>query len=152
MYISVLFESRQRVDVQQVQALALKRARLCLGLSCSACLMMVMLSGGREKCRRCQSSEPSGLPRQCPVEDLGTETCIPLPRWPGLSKKSAFDSSSVSLLFIPPILSLVFGSLTGFSWPAEAMGSCWSCLYRDPIRDNHLTKFKVTHQTSISNC
>ncbi|XP_054641145.1 fibroblast growth factor receptor substrate 2 [Dunckerocampus dactyliophorus] len=23
------------------------------------------------------------------------------------------------------------------------MGSCWSCLYRDPIRDNHLTKFKV---------
>lgn len=41
------------------------------------------------------------------------------------------------------ILGLVFGSLTGFSWPAEAMGSCWSCLYRDPIRDNHLTKFKV---------
>lgn len=33
--------------------------------------------------------------------------------------------------------------LLGFSWPAEAMGSCWSCLYRDPIRDNHLTKFKV---------
>lgn len=33
--------------------------------------------------------------------------------------------------------------MTGFSWPAEAMGSCWSCLYRDPIRDNHLTKFKV---------
>uniref|UniRef100_A0A667X6J9 Fibroblast growth factor receptor substrate 3 n=1 Tax=Myripristis murdjan TaxID=586833 RepID=A0A667X6J9_9TELE len=25
------------------------------------------------------------------------------------------------------------------------MGSCWSCLYRDPIRDNHLTKFKVTN-------
>ncbi|KAM9800180.1 fibroblast growth factor receptor substrate 2 [Syngnathus typhle] len=23
------------------------------------------------------------------------------------------------------------------------MGSCWSCLYRDPSRDNHLTKFKV---------
>uniref|UniRef100_A0A087YJS0 Fibroblast growth factor receptor substrate 3 n=1 Tax=Poecilia formosa TaxID=48698 RepID=A0A087YJS0_POEFO len=35
------------------------------------------------------------------------------------------------------------------------MGSCWSCLYRDPIRDNHLTKFKVSvlkllalHQTN----
>ncbi|XP_070966877.1 LOW QUALITY PROTEIN: fibroblast growth factor receptor substrate 2 [Oncorhynchus clarkii lewisi] len=25
------------------------------------------------------------------------------------------------------------------------MGSCWSCLYRDPIQDNHLTKFKVTN-------
>ncbi|CAL8335515.1 unnamed protein product [Merluccius merluccius] len=25
------------------------------------------------------------------------------------------------------------------------MGSCWSCLYRDPLRDNHLTKFKVTN-------
>uniref|UniRef100_A0A3Q3XCE1 IRS-type PTB domain-containing protein n=1 Tax=Mola mola TaxID=94237 RepID=A0A3Q3XCE1_MOLML len=25
------------------------------------------------------------------------------------------------------------------------MGSCCSCLYRDPIRDNHLTKFKVTN-------
>uniref|UniRef100_A0A8C9ZMA0 Fibroblast growth factor receptor substrate 3 n=1 Tax=Sander lucioperca TaxID=283035 RepID=A0A8C9ZMA0_SANLU len=25
------------------------------------------------------------------------------------------------------------------------MGSCWSCLYRDPVRDNHLTKFKVTN-------
>ncbi|XP_046881180.1 fibroblast growth factor receptor substrate 2 [Hypomesus transpacificus] len=25
------------------------------------------------------------------------------------------------------------------------MGSCWSCLYRDRIRDNHLTKFKVTN-------
>ncbi|KAL0978166.1 hypothetical protein UPYG_G00166930 [Umbra pygmaea] len=33
----------------------------------------------------------------------------------------------------------------GFSCPAEAMGSCWSCLYRDPIQDNHLTKFKVTN-------
>lgn len=138
--------------MQQVQVPALKRAQLCLGLSCSVCLMMAMLSGGREKCRRCQSSEPSGLLRQCPVEDLGIETCIPLPRWPGLSKKSAFAASPVSLLFIPLSLLLVFGSLTGFSWPAEAMGSCWSCLYRDPIRDNHLTKFKVTHPTSISNC
>ncbi len=35
--------------------------------------------------------------------------------------------------------------MAGFSWPAEAMGSCWSCLYRDPIRDNHLTKFKVNN-------
>lgn len=35
--------------------------------------------------------------------------------------------------------------VAGFSWPAEAMGSCWSCLYRDPIRDNHLTKFKVNN-------
>uniref|UniRef100_A0A8C2BDP6 Fibroblast growth factor receptor substrate 3 n=1 Tax=Cyprinus carpio TaxID=7962 RepID=A0A8C2BDP6_CYPCA len=25
------------------------------------------------------------------------------------------------------------------------MGSCWSCLYRDTIRDNHLNKFKVTN-------
>ncbi|XP_077457974.1 fibroblast growth factor receptor substrate 2 [Stigmatopora argus] len=25
------------------------------------------------------------------------------------------------------------------------MGSCWSCLYRDPIRNNHLTKFKVVN-------
>ncbi|KAJ3602981.1 hypothetical protein NHX12_030725 [Muraenolepis orangiensis] len=25
------------------------------------------------------------------------------------------------------------------------MGSCWSCLYRDPLGDNHLTKFKVTN-------
>uniref|UniRef100_A0A8C5FJE6 Fibroblast growth factor receptor substrate 3 n=2 Tax=Gadus morhua TaxID=8049 RepID=A0A8C5FJE6_GADMO len=33
----------------------------------------------------------------------------------------------------------------GFRWPAEAMGSCWSCLYRDPLRDIHLTKFKVTN-------
>lgn len=40
---------------------------------------------------------------------------------------------------------MVSVSLTGFSWPAEAMGSCWSCLYRDPIRDNHLTKFKVNN-------
>lgn len=31
----------------------------------------------------------------------------------------------------------------GFSWPAEAMGSCWSCLYRDSIQDNHPNKFKV---------
>lgn len=54
------------------------------------------------------------------------------------------------------ILWLVFGSLTGFSWPAEAMGSCWSCLYRDPIRDNHLTKFKVCnsqfHRTRWTTC
>ena len=42
-----------------------------------------------------------------------------------------------------------FVSLTGFSCPAEAMGSCWSCLYRDPIRDNHLTKFKV-HNSKIT--
>ena len=34
---------------------------------------------------------------------------------------------------------------SGFRWPAEAMGSCWSCLYRDPLRDIHLTKFKVPH-------
>ncbi|CAL8340556.1 unnamed protein product [Lota lota] len=25
------------------------------------------------------------------------------------------------------------------------MGSCWSCLYRDPLQDIHLTKFKVTN-------
>uniref|UniRef100_A0A673JBA1 Fibroblast growth factor receptor substrate 2-like n=1 Tax=Sinocyclocheilus rhinocerous TaxID=307959 RepID=A0A673JBA1_9TELE len=25
------------------------------------------------------------------------------------------------------------------------MGSCWSCLYRDAIQDNHLNKFKVTN-------
>ncbi|KAK6321157.1 hypothetical protein J4Q44_G00081330 [Coregonus suidteri] len=25
------------------------------------------------------------------------------------------------------------------------MGSCWSCLYRNPIQDSHLTKFKVTN-------
>lgn len=45
---------------------------------------------------------------------------------------------------------MVFVSLTGFSWPAEAMGSCWSCLYRDPIRDNHLTKFKVKSQSFLT--
>lgn len=39
--------------------------------------------------------------------------------------------------------------MTGFSWPAEAMGSCWSCLYRDPIRDNHLTKFKVNYKITF---
>ncbi|KAG5274907.1 hypothetical protein AALO_G00141450 [Alosa alosa] len=25
------------------------------------------------------------------------------------------------------------------------MGSCWSCLYRDSIQDNHPNKFKVTN-------
>lgn len=56
------------------------------------------------------------------------------------------SNTSVLLLFYSffrPWLMMFSSWTTGFSWPAEAMGSCWSCLYRDPIRDNHLTKFKV---------
>ncbi|MFT7804333.1 fibroblast growth factor receptor substrate 3-like isoform X1 [Arapaima gigas] len=34
---------------------------------------------------------------------------------------------------------------TGVCRPARAMGSCWSCLYRDSGPDNHPTKFKVTN-------
>lgn len=45
---------------------------------------------------------------------------------------------------------VVFGPATGFSWPADAMGSCCSCLYRDPIRDNHLTKFKVGYKITAA--
>lgn len=101
-----------------------------------------MVSGGRTLILfgRCQSSRLTGLWCQCPAEDPGTETRIPLHWWPGLSK-----SFSVCLfIFIWALCVIVFASsVTGFSWPAEAMGSCWSCLYRDPIRDNHLTKFKV---------
>ncbi|MGH0172153.1 UNVERIFIED_CONTAM: hypothetical protein FKN15_000624 [Acipenser sinensis] len=33
----------------------------------------------------------------------------------------------------------------GVSRSAEAMGSCYSCLYRDTIPDNHPTRFKVTN-------
>lgn len=111
----------------------------------------LMVSGGRTLILfgRCQCSRLTGLWCQCPAEDPGTETRIPLHWWPGLSK-----SFSVCLfIFIWALCVIVFASsVTGFSWPAEAMGSCWSCLYRDPIRDNHLTKFKVRNPPKSCIC
>lgn len=32
------------------------------------------------------------------------------------------------------------------------MGSCWSCLYRDAIQDNHPTKFKVHTVLTSTHC
>lgn len=122
--------------------------------------MLFADSGGRTSCFfwRCPSNRQSGLSQRSPVEDPGIETWIPLHWWPGLSKKSlcSFDGCLCVGLNVADVVKgcvwcCLFSCMAGFSWPAEAMGSCWSCLYRDPIRDNHLTKFKVEDHTITFN-
>lgn len=122
-------------------------------ISNSSTLPSLMVSGGRTLIffGRCQSSRLTGLWCWCPADDPGTETRIPLHWWPGLSKnKHSVLIYLFSFIWALCVCVIVFASsMTGFSWPAEAMGSCWSCLYRDPIRDNHLTKFKVRNPPKI---
>lgn len=132
---------------------------LCLVVSYFACLSLLLCHFSCRTFRWCFQGEENNAEEISPANLLACYDNAQS-RILGLRHRSLFTDglhwvrsllqpywSRLFLLFTHGaqslILWLVFGSLTGFSWPAEAMGSCWSCLYRDPIRDNHLTKFKV---------